>query len=65
MDKIKLISPKLNLRNQIEEYKKEFLLNGDSMDGCAGLGNIESFEEWIDILKDNSNINTVREGFVP
>lgn len=32
MDKIKLISPKLNLRNQIEEYKKEFLLNGDSMD---------------------------------
>lgn len=65
MDKIKLISPKLNLKNQIEEYKREFLLNGDSMDGCAGLGNIESFEEWIDILKDNSNINTVREGFVP
>lgn len=65
MDKIKLISPKLNLKNQIEEYKKEFLLNGDSMDGCAGLGNIESFEEWMEILKDNSNINTVREGFVP
>ena len=65
MDKIKLISPKLNLKNQIEEYKREFLLDGDSMDGCAGLGNIESFEEWIDILKDNSNINTVREGFVP
>lgn len=65
MNKIKLISPKLNLRNQIEEYKKEFLLNGDSMDGCAGLGNIDSFEKWIERLKDNSNINTVREGFVP
>ncbi|MDZ4993186.1 hypothetical protein GNF80_09455 [Clostridium perfringens] len=65
MDKIKLISPKLNLKDQIEEYKKEFLLNGDSMDGCTGLGNIQSFEEWIKILKNNSNINTVRDGFVP
>ncbi|EHK2441766.1 GNAT family N-acetyltransferase [Clostridium perfringens] len=65
MEKIKLILPNLNLKNEIEEYKNEFILNGDSMDGCAGLGNIESFEEWIQILKDNSNISTVREGFVP
>lgn len=64
MEKIKLILPNLNFKNEIEEYKKEFILNGDSMDGCAGLGNIESFEEWIQILKDNSNISTVREGFV-
>lgn len=46
MNKIKLISPKLNFKDQIEEYKKEFLLNSDSMDGCDGLGNIESFEDW-------------------
>lgn len=65
MDKIKLILPNLNFKNEIEEYKNEFILNGDSMDGCAGLGNIESFEEWIQILKYNSNISTVREGFVP
>lgn len=65
MEKIKLILPNLNLKNEIEEYKNEFILNGDSMDGCAGLGNIESFKEWIQILKDNSNISTVREGFVP
>ncbi|HAT4365004.1 TPA: GNAT family N-acetyltransferase [Clostridium perfringens] len=65
MEKIKLILPNLNFKNEIEEYKNEFILNGDSMDGCAGLGNIESFEEWIQILKDNSNISTVREGFVP
>lgn len=65
MEKIKLILPNLNFKNEIEEYKNEFILNGDSMDGCAGLGNIESFEEWIQILKYNSNISTVREGFVP
>ncbi|MDK0906804.1 GNAT family N-acetyltransferase [Clostridium perfringens] len=65
MDKIKLILPNLNLKNEIEEYKNEFILNGDSMDGCAGLAKIESFEEWIQTLKDNSNISTVREGFVP
>ncbi|MDK0626446.1 hypothetical protein P5F04_05935 [Clostridium perfringens] len=47
MEKIKLILPKLNFKNEIEEYKKEFILNGDSMDGCAELGKIESFEEWI------------------
>lgn len=65
IDKIKLILPNLNLKNEIEEYKNEFILNGDSMDGCAGLAKIESFEEWIQTLKDNSNISTVREGFVP
>lgn len=65
MEKIKLILPNLNFKNEIEEYKNEFILNGDSMDGCAGLGNIESFEEWIQILKDNSHIGTVRDGFVP
>ncbi|WP_338912947.1 acetyltransferase [Clostridium perfringens] len=43
MEKIKLILPNLNFKNQIEEYKKEFLLNGDSMDWCAGLGKIEYF----------------------
>ena len=65
MEKIKLILPNLNFKNEIEEYKKEFILNGDSMDGCAELGKIESFEEWIQILKDNSHISTVRGGFVP
>lgn len=65
IDKIKLILPNLNFKNEIEEYKNEFILNGDSMDGCAGLAKIESFEEWIQTLKDNSNISTVREGFVP
>ena len=29
-------------------YKKEMLQNGDSFDGCAGLENVQSFEEWID-----------------
>lgn len=65
MNRVKLILPTLELKNQIEDYKEEFLLNGDSMDGCAGLGTTESFEAWLEALKNNSNIETVREGFVP
>jgi len=29
-------------------YKEEMLQNGDSFDGCAGLEDVCSFEEWID-----------------
>lgn len=30
---------------EILEYKKEFFENGDSMDGTAGLGDMETFYE--------------------
>ena len=33
---------------QVMSYKKEMLQNGDSFDGCAGLEDVQSFEEWID-----------------
>ena len=30
------------------EYKAKMLANHDSLDGCAGLEDVASFEEWID-----------------
>lgn len=65
MDTIELVFPTEEYKKQILDYKSEFELNGDSMDGTAGLQNTESFEEWFSRLIDNSKDETVRDGFVP
>ena len=52
-------------RQKVLDYKKEFLMNGDSLDGTAGLGAAESYEDWLSALSDNSNENTLRPGRVP
>ncbi len=47
MDKIVLVRPTEEYAAQVMEYKREMEQNGDSLDGCAGLEDVESFEEWI------------------
>ncbi len=47
-DIIKLVSPSEEYKEQIMEYKKVFLENNQSFDGCAGLKDVNSYEEWID-----------------
>ena len=32
----------------VMSYKEEMSQNGDSFDGCAGLEDVYSFDEWID-----------------
>ena len=65
MNRLKLILPTQEHKNIIMDYKKEFLENGDSMDGTAGLENAETFEEWYSAFCDNLKEETVREGLVP
>lgn len=65
MDRLKLLLPTSEYKDQIMDYKKEFIENGDSMDGTAGLRNCETFEEWMDVVYDNMSEETVREGLVP
>lgn len=65
MGVIKLVLPTEDYKEQIFDYKNEFLANGDSMDGTAGLRNAATFEEWFSALKDNSWEETVRDGLVP
>ena len=49
MDEIKLVIPGKEYAEQVMEYKKEFIDNEDfSFDGCAGLEETETFEEWAD-----------------
>lgn len=65
MNRIELILPSENYKEQILDYKKEFELNGDSMDGTANLKNLISYEEWLNAIKDNLKEDTVRDGLVP
>ncbi|MPQ44035.1 GNAT family N-acetyltransferase [Clostridium tarantellae] len=65
MNRLKLILPTLEDKDKIMDYKKEFIEHGDSLDGTAGLGNIEIFEDWYSAICDNSKEETVREGLVP
>ena len=54
---MKLIEPTTEYEGQIREYRKEFLENGDSMDGTGALRRFEDPRDWIaysDSLKDPS-----------
>lgn len=65
METIELIFPTKEHEIQIMDYKNEFEINGDSMDGSAGLQNSGSFDEWFSAITENSKEETVRAGLVP
>ena len=62
---IKFVLPSIEYREKILEYKADFIKNGDSMDGTAGLKGAASFEEWFAAWRDNLTEDTVHEGLVP
>ena len=52
-----LVRPCKLYAEQVMSYKEEMSQNGDSFDGCAGLEDVYSFDEWIDFegrLNDNN-----------
>lgn len=65
MNRLRLVLPNMEYKSEIMNYKIEFINNGDSMDGTAGLRNAENFEEWYSAFCDNMREETVSEGFVP
>lgn len=63
MSKLILKIPSALYAEQVMRYKEEMLQNGDSFDGCAGLEEVQSFEEWIEFerrLKEK-----YKESYVP
>lgn len=48
MGKIVLVRPEKKYAEQIMDYREEMLQNNDSLDGCGGLEDVESYEEWVD-----------------
>ena len=64
MNRLKLVLPTPEFKEKLMDYKREFIENGDSMDGTAGLRNTETFEKWYCAFSDNLKEETVREGLV-
>ena len=48
MCELMLIRPSKVYEEQVMSCKEEMLQKGDSFDGCAGLEDVSSFDEWID-----------------
>ena len=48
---LRLILPTSEYKNQIMEYREEFLRNGDVLHGTGGLEKAESFEAWYEKWK--------------
>lgn len=65
MNRLKLVLPTPEYKEELMEYKREFIENGDSMDGTAGLRTAETFEDWYNAFCDNLKEETVRDGLVP
>lgn len=63
MDELKLLAPSNLYAEQVMSYREEMLQNSDSFDGCAGLEDVRSFDEWLDFegrLKEK-----YKDGYVP
>lgn len=63
MDELKLLAPSNLYAEQVMSYREEMLQNGDSFDGCAGLEEVRSFDEWLNFegrLKEK-----YKDGYVP
>lgn len=46
-EKIKLVTPTKEYESQVMAYKEEFLKRDEILDGCAGLEEVETYDEWI------------------
>ena len=60
---LKLVRPGYKYAEQVMQYKADMLANKDRLDGCAGLEEVDSFDQWIDF--ENRLKRKYGEGYVP
>lgn len=48
MDILQLVAPSMDYKDQVMAFKAEMLEHGGSFDGCAGLNEVETYEQWLD-----------------
>lgn len=65
MDELMLIKPKIEYQNQIKEYRSEFLINAESMDGTSSLVRYEDISLWLEWLSLGEKKETCAKNFVP
>ena len=62
-ERLELVIPTSEYKEQVMEYRKIFLENEESFDGCAGLEECNTYEEWIDF--ENRLSKKYGENYVP
>lgn len=60
---LKLVRPSMEYSEQVMKFKAEMLANHDGLDGCAGLEEVTSYEEWLDF--ENRLKRKYGSGYVP
>lgn len=65
LNRVKLILPSIEYKDEIMNYRKEFIENQDSLDGTSYLINHTNFEEWLSSINNNLPNEIVRKGTVP
>ena len=63
MRELMLVRPSKLYAEQVMSYKEEMLQCGDSFDGCAGLEDVQSFDEWIEF--ERRLREKYKSGYVP
>ena len=48
MEILELIVPAMAHKDQVMAFRSEMLENASSFDGCAGLNEVETYEQWLD-----------------
>jgi len=62
---IKLVTPSIEHKEEALEFRKEFFDNGEKViNGSEMLDHIESYEEWLDSVTANANVDTVNPNWV-
>lgn len=62
-EKLKLVTPTMEYKEQVMEYRRVFLENNENLSGCAELEDVSSYEEWIDF--DNRRAKIYGKDYVP
>ncbi|MFL0251030.1 GNAT family N-acetyltransferase [Clostridium neuense] len=50
-----LVKPSMKYKNQVLEYKNEFIQDGDDLAGTSYLEEYDVYEEWMKFVLDNEN----------
>lgn len=63
MERLKLVIPTKEYEEQVMYYKEAFIKNNDNFSGCAGLEEVQSYDEWIDF--ENRLSKKYEKDYVP
>ena len=59
---MKLVRPSMEFKDQVMEYRNEFLTNGENLAGSSYLSRYEAYGEWLQFVWDNEQEDTKHTG---